>query len=171
MVGYYQDPTWHKKSATWLWLCDCGKEIIRHSRHVTGNNPRSISCGCQNEFKKNFGAKAVAYQVYSSGYKDGDITFDQFLELSQQECYWCGEFNQNTRKHNSNPNIFYCYHGLDRIDTNKTHNLDNIVTSCWRCNNLRSNRTVPEFLTLIQDIYHNRLSQYDQSMKEQEEEA
>lgn len=157
-TGYYVDPKFHKKSAKWLWKCECGKEVERLSKQVTCTKPKSTSCGCKSEFKKNFGSQSTAYQIFTGHYSDGNVTFEEFLYLAQQECYWCGQFNQNIRKHACKPNVFYTYHGLDRIDNTKGHDSDNIVPACWRCNNLRGKRSVPEFLEVIQDIYLNRIN-------------
>jgi len=149
----------------WLLRCDCGKEIERTTVSMTqwSNKPQAqvIHCGCQ----KKSGPKSVANEVYKMSYADGDISFEKFLELSQQDCYHCGGKVQNTgavqvrrtdaEGKRGEVSISFQYHGLDRIDHTKPHNIDNVIPSCAPCNFLRGRRTLPQFLSQIAKIYRN----------------
>ena len=159
-AGYYLNKNTQKKCAKWLWQCDCGKQIEDLAKHVAIKKPRKISCGCMNIRRKYFGSKSTAYGIYKKEYNDGDITFEQFYEMSQKQCYWCDKFNFSSRKHPTKKDIFFQYHGLDRIDNTRGHYLDNVVTCCWPCNNIRGNSTVEEFMTHIQEIYLNRIGEW-----------
>lgn len=149
----------------WLLRCDCGKEVERTTISMTqwSNTPQKqiIHCGCQ----KKSGPESVANEVYKMSYADGDITFDKFLELSQQDCFHCGSKVQDSgaiqvRRSDAEDkrgeiSISFQYHGLDRIDHIKPHNIDNVVPSCAPCNFLRGRRTLQQFLLQIVKIYKN----------------
>lgn len=92
---------------------------------------------------------------------DVKITFDEFLELiSKNECHYCGSeliYNKHSKewgKSNSR-----AYH-LDRKDNNFCYEKNNLVTCCWECNRLKSDRfTYDEFILLspiLKSIMKNR---------------
>lgn len=134
----------------WLWLCNCGnyKELPVNS--VIGGNTKS--CGClQGEYK---GTQALGREIWKSRYSDGDLTFEEFLMLSQQNCYYCGESPSNRKKHR-NPDFCepFIYNGLDRVDNNEKHNRDNVVPCCWRCNEWKADFSLEWFLQKAETIY------------------
>jgi hypothetical protein len=74
-------------------------------------------------------------------YTDGDISIDLFYQLASSNCYYCGIQPQNRR---SKDNLFL-YNGLDRVDSNFTHNYDNVIPCCKYCNFAKSDLTMQEF--------------------------
>jgi len=173
----------HKKARC---ICDCGNEkIVTVNRLRTGN---TISCGCA---RKELCAKiskisvekgiisgriktpemATAKIVYCNRYIDGNLTFEQFLELSQQNCFYCGKEPSNTTNYYSYKSANnryskerqllgnFTYNGLDRIDSNKLHNLDNVVPCCLPCNKAKLDRNINDFIKWIDVTYdhiHNQ---------------
>jgi len=156
----------------WLLRCDCGKEVEKtvqslcNWQRLPDDKRKNANCGCQNKH----GTDSVAYEIYQSEYSDGDISFDKFLELSQQDCYHCGGKVQDTgsnkvrrvtklidgkRTVTEEVACSFQYHGLDRIDNNKGHYLNNTVPCCAPCNYLRGDRDLPAFLEHITKIVDN----------------
>jgi len=130
-------------------LCDCGnyKEVIIF--HLKNNKIRS--CGCLNNeirskrfanYNKKFNSKLesvqnIVYQTYIKNIND-NITFNDFLKLSQQNCYYCNCLpNKTKNKYNTD----FIYNGLDRIDSNKYHTIDNLVPCCQTCNSMKQRLT------------------------------
>lgn len=159
-----------KKNVYWDCLCECGNKTI-----VIGSslrNGHTTSCGCG----KIDGAIKTAKKMLSldpritsarnvfNGYKDGNLTFEQFLELSQQNCYYCGNHPNKSNSYNryksrSNTVLsdissadFY-YNGLDRLDSSRPHDLDNVVPCCKWCNSAKMERTSSEFEAWIDQLY------------------
>jgi hypothetical protein len=107
-----------------------------------------------------------AKEVYRN-YKDGDLSFDNFVELTQQNCFYCGAVPGNcynvyfkkigeARKNISPERIsngYFTYNGLDRVDSSKPHNIDNVVPCCHPCNWSKSNRTQQEFFDWIVKVF------------------
>ncbi|MGE3319985.1 MAG: hypothetical protein AB7I18_11890 [Candidatus Berkiella sp.] len=167
----------------WKCLCDCGKENIVVAANLS--NGHTTSCGCMRnekiveEARKKLSTNPrirSAKAVFSHSYNDGDLSFEKFLELSQQPCFYCGLSSQKSNIKNSYkkggntllPNIedgdFY-YNGLDRIDSNKVHDLDNVVPCCKWCNYAKMHRTLEEFITWIKRVSAHLIQKETDSSK------
>jgi len=144
LVQKPQDPT--RCDAEWLWQCDCGQQIVALARYVKRNFKKS--CGCH----VRRGWKMVAWNVYKKSYADGDLTFEDFCQMAQQNCYYCNKPPSNNRNYHNNQ---WTYNGLDRLN-NTIHNKDNVVPCCWYCNQKKSNTDYEEFMNWISTVYHNR---------------
>lgn len=157
----------------WLLRCDCGQEVRKTTQSLCNwarlppDKRANAHCGC----RQKHGDTSVAFEIFQAEYSDGDISFEKFLELSQMNCFHCGSPVQNTgstkvrrtskrtqngrtKKGNAITATFK-YHGLDRIDNDKGHTLDNVLPCCWACNNLRGGRELSTFLVHITKIINN----------------
>lgn len=159
-------------------LCDCGNEKVLVLNKIRQGDSRS--CGClQKEwakkqmkevFKKcpNFINRleprlATAKSIYQTRYSDGDLSFQDFLDLSQQKCYYCHAPPANKdNRFNTKDNRYskerreggdFIYNGLDRVNNVKKHTLNNVVPCCLSCNKSKLNRTKKEFLDWINKVY------------------
>lgn len=141
-TGLYSKTSGGNKKRLWLFQCDCGQETIKQIERVVKGH--SKSCGCRKG--KYTGIDAIAYQVYSECYNDGDLLFEDFLLLSAQDCHWCGDPPSNHRKSRAKEGLFFHYNGLDRIDHYKPHNKDNVNPSCFPCNERRGRTSITDWL-------------------------
>jgi hypothetical protein len=151
-------------------LCECGKEkIIRSSNFTHGN---TISCGCYSKFEKNKWLRTTSphlltpKRVWRANYMDG-CSFEKFLKLSQQNCYYCESppsnrsnvYSDRMKKGTISKEWFekcwWTYNGLDRIDSSQNHNENNIVPCCILCNQAKNNMSVDDFKSWINLIYKN----------------
>lgn len=159
-------------------LCDCGNQkIVRLDRLRSGNTQ---SCGClriENATKQLAGASqanpllkdksepriATAKIVYRR-YSDGNLSFEKFLELSQKNCFYCGTSPCSTTNYYITKNSkyskeriskgYFTYNGLDRVDSSKPHNIDNVVPSCITCNKAKLQQSQVEFFDWISRVYN-----------------
>lgn len=163
----------------WDCLCDCGntKEVKRNRLRKSSMRPGSIlSCGCANKVKGILLRKdpvlGSAGKVWKSKYSDG-CSFEKFLELSQQPCFWCGAppNNRATGGSTKNPKNGiskdwqkikldnpFIYNGLDRLDSTRDHSEDNVVPCCIDCNTAKMDKTIENFRVWIDKIYHHQFS-------------
>ena len=161
-----------KYRTAYLCRCDCGNELIikRHSLQST-RGPRS--CGCLlAEQRTNLGLKkrkfephiATARMIFQYRYSDGDLSFDDFYQLSQQCCYYCGcdpstSYNKFVHRDGSKVSQYaidngkFTYNGLDRIDSNFTHNKNNVVPCCAMCNRAKMDHSQNELAQWICKVY------------------
>jgi len=154
----------------YLCKCICGNEkIIRLAHLISGT---TISCGCflktlegkLIQSKKNakfHPQEALAKSIYESKYNDGNLTFKQYVVLSQLNCHYCDCLLQKTRINNSfkieNNKIlskFLC-NGIDRINSNLPHNFDNSLPCCKFCNLAKRERSYKDFLLWADVLYLN----------------
>lgn len=153
--------TYKSGQAVWLAQCACGAFIYT----VPSNGAKS--CGCISKAKckilcSELGKKGRKYtkiesaarQVYQR-YKDGDLDYKSFYELSQKNCHYCNISPQNRHVYQ---NTEYIYNGLDRINSNLDHSKNNVVPCCRECNLSKREKTVDEFLLHIKRIYEYNFS-------------
>lgn len=150
-------------------LCDCGKETkIRYHDLVREDGFAIKSCGHNKvhsipEEPRLSSARAVYRGVYS----DGNLSFDDFLILSQLPCHYCGSEPSNMA--NSFRNKTYgcsdfakehgdfIYNGLDRKANNMLHNIENVVPCCSPCNRAKRDMSYSQFIWMITKIFHHRV--------------
>lgn len=161
-----------KKSA-FLCKCVCGEEkTVRGADLLSG---KIVSCGCWRDEKaiENIAGvdttvedpiKSSAIKTFQRNYNDGNLTFEQFMNLSQKNCFYCNVIksnNYNTFKYikasakSSLENGNFNYSGLDRVDATKKHDIENLVPCCKKCNMAKSNMTIEEFKTFVINSFNN----------------
>lgn len=166
-------PTDQKRWNCIIWeaLCDCGQiTTVVPFDATTGN---ITSCGCvgrETAIKNGLSARqhlphiTSARAIWRSRYKDGDINFETFYQLSQENCYYCGRLPSRSynRIEKDTSDVqkelgTFTYNGLDRIDSNRGHTLDNVVPCCATCNLMKGKLPHHEFLSHVMRIHDNKL--------------
>lgn len=82
-----------------------------------------------------------------------DITEEQFAEITQKDCFYCGVKPSNVSKKKLS-NGDYIYNGIDRVDNSKGYEIDNIVPCCRICNVAKNTLTLSEFKNWIKRSYN-----------------
>ena len=159
-------PNSKSRHIVWLCKCDCGTEKI-----IRGCNLRrgyTKSCGCLNREqliemgRKNrigFGLANMGncFCFYKTQAKKRELDFgltkDQFYEITQKDCYYCGA-KPNNKLTGHNCYGEYVYNGLDRIDNTKGYTIDNVVPCCKTCNYAKRDLTLQEFKNWISKVYN-----------------
>jgi len=103
------------------------------------------------------GLLANAKRTFDNRYseKNDTITFEEFLEMTQLNCYYCGDEPSNENKSTirkmdiDTGNSTFIYNGVDRVDNNKPHTKENCVPCCKFCNFSKNNLSVEEFFDFI----------------------
>lgn len=176
------------------WKCQCLCGNIKSIGEPSLLNNRTKSCGCfkreisikkikkVNSEGKNKTSKSIyhpsitsARKVWHGHYKDGDLSFDDFYKISQLNCYYCNSSPSNKSKDNNKNSSFYVknnsefiYSGLDRIDSTKTHNTDNVLPCCLWCNRIKNNLSMGEYKNYIIKIFNTisiRSNVYNKKVK------
>lgn len=138
----------------WKCMCDCG-EIT----HVVGNKLKTghtKSCGClsnkhfkqkyytNNELRKTavsriigrYKSKAIVRSI------SWNISQDTFEEMIEKPCYYCGMTHSLSM---TIQNYDYKYNGIDRVDSSRGYEKNNIVTCCKFCNMAKSDMSQSDF--------------------------
>ena len=157
----------------WDCICVCGNRTSVLTHHLICGNTKS--CGCLKTEKSKLNIRRAIKQqtIYdpkiSSARKlwrsyGALFSFDQFLELTQKDCFYCGEspnnhFNGFKYKKDasqySKDNGCFTYNGLDRVDNLLGHALNNVVPCCITCNRAKCDRTIDQFYVYIDGLRVN----------------
>lgn len=172
LLTVIEDAVSIKGRSAWKCKCDCGKIKIVKAEDLKCGSTKS--CGCLNNLRRSERSKkmystrqkhtpreSTARKVWKSRYGDG-ITFEDFLRLSQENCYYCGAtpsnsynaaLDDNKSSQYARDNGVFIYNGLDRLDNSKPHIIDNVVACCKYCNFAKRERSVEEFASWIRRVY------------------
>ena len=155
----------------WICKCECGNIHI-----VTGESLRagkSKSCGClkhKDSYNKIQDREfALWKQLYNStvkrrnknkGFEENIISLQNFIKLSQEVCFYCGEHPQSSLKDVNKvyrnklvSNTQIKFNGIDRIDSQKGYIKGNVVSCCKKCNTAKNTMTTEEFKQWIKKVY------------------
>ncbi len=143
----------------YLCICDCAKETVAYGHKLRNGSKKS--CGCLQiesakskipkmiEISTKFSKlESIQIAVWRDHYNDGDISFENFLHLSQQNCYYCDSSPGNKTAN-------FQYNGLDRINSDLPHNLNNSVPCCIICNRGKNNSTYQDTILWMQALSKN----------------
>lgn len=152
--------------------CSCNEILNVAASHLKSGHTKS--CGClitetnsnksyqlSGAIKKYSPKIASAKRIWQKRYSDG-LSFENFLTESQKNCYYCNSepsnsFNVGLEDKKSSQykkdNGEFKYNGLDRIDNNKNHSIDNIVPCCKWCNYAKRERSFTDFVKWSEKLY------------------
>jgi len=152
-------------SIVWDTICDCG-----NTHKVLGSSLRkgqTQSCGClwkeerAKVWEKNKLPEGEAsFNALLSRYKQGakqrelvfDLSSDQFRDLIQQPCFYCGNATVIETSFMSLPYAYSYVSGLDRKDNSIGYTEQNVVPCCWTCNKMKGLLNMEEFLAQVHNI-------------------
>jgi hypothetical protein len=144
----------------WLCKCDCGNEKIIYGGSLIRGYTKSCGCLVSETFKKKYGESSLnkIYYTYVNGAEKRNLSFsltkEEFEKILKTNCYYCGISPSNIQKNMFN-NGDYIYNGIDRINSSKGYETDNVVACCWKCNRAKSIMSYEEFIELVKLIYNN----------------
>ena len=155
----------HKRCRLWKCKCDCDDKIVEV---VTWRlrNGNTKSCGCLHTESildriQRPSGEAACVQLYYRYRHEADkrglifeLTKEQFAEMTKKDCFYCsrkpGQVIQAKRCNGS-----YTYNGIDRLNSSKDYTTDNCVPCCKRCNFMKMEMTVEEFVTACRSIVNH----------------
>jgi hypothetical protein len=129
-------------SATWMFKCVCGNEVIKPINQVKKGNGDNCGCKYKEKLKKSHGFKEYEwlYTKFKNQRKrkgiDINLSLEDFLEFTKiKKCHYC-DADINWAKHSTDCGKESENHGyhLDRKDTKSSYEKENCVVCCNRCN-------------------------------------
>ena len=96
------------------------------------------------------------YNAEKRNYKF-DLDFDTFLDLTSQNCHYCGIKPKSkwiASKKCKNPSI-YIYNGIDRLNNSKGYIKNNCVSACKICNQAKYKLTYKQFTNWINKCFNH----------------
>lgn len=141
---------------SWDFLCPfCNKTFLA----PTTNFAKAKSCyECRGIVKRAFSEEATWKNHYlivkgrkNSKEKGFDLTLEQFIEKSRQDCFYCGEPPTPTKGYRS-WSAYILTNGLDRVDSDVGYLYENVVPCCKYCNFAKSDRSIEEFKKWVKQL-------------------
>lgn len=87
-----------------------------------------------------------------------DLTFDQFVDLTKQNCAYCGAEPKQSFTNGHASEKKYFYNGLDRKNNAHGYYPANCAPACGRCNAIKSdNLTYEEMMIAMQALKDAKL--------------
>lgn len=164
----------YQGAGKWLCLCECGKTTITDSDKLKRGVTKSCGClkrelasermdvvieSCR-QFEPSISSARTVWRGYCNADLEHDFTdcvgFDDFFRLSQMDCTYCNgqpgtKFNKflapsRDGSPKGKEEGTFIYNGLDRVQNELRHTLENVVPCCPPCNRGKAHRTLSEFL-------------------------
>jgi len=155
-------------SVCWICRCECGTERAFCSADLLDGGTTSCGCyrselnktdhGCIKHLPSGMGALGSIYSGYRHNARkrgfDFLITKEQFYDISQRNCYYCGAPPSNLANP-KNCNGSFIYNGIDRIDNSEGYIVENCVPCCGMCNKAKNKYGLSEFAEWVERIAAN----------------
>lgn len=126
-------PTTNFKSAKSCYNCR-GLVLRKSSEEITWKNHYGMVKGRKHSKEKGF-----------------NLTLDEFIKLSSQNCFYCNDGPTATKGHRS-WSTYILTNGLDRIDSSMGYLYDNVVACCKFCNFAKHDKTEEEFYLWVKRL-------------------
>lgn len=171
LVRNYRRKTTIKGRNIWLWecLCDCGNKfdarenvlINRCGCHSCTNKKTSTETALKKkEGIIHYGLKNRLYKDYRAGASkrnfEFNLTLEEFVHLMEQNCVYCGakpELHEYELQYMQKTQEPWKHNGIDRVDSSKGYDIDNVVPCCSKCNYAKHEMTKEEFKEWITRAY------------------
>jgi len=159
------------------WLCECQACGAQRSLRSTTLR-RSVYAACDGRHLERLSHSTPSPRIKPAGYAAAterfngyksisqrrgvsfEISRQQFMELTQQDCHYCGTkpSQRFTRRHY---NGSFVYNGIDRKDSAQGYTSENCVPCCGLCNTMKQDLPYENFLAHIAQIQriHPRVPQ------------
>jgi 5-methylcytosine-specific restriction endonuclease McrA len=180
LLGYVKDNV-----VSCCWRCNCAKgkltlvEFKNWLTRIKDRNDGFINDKLENRFygvaKLHYGnLKPFGYSTihnYFCSYRHSaevrklsfEITFEQFYEITGENCTYCGEHPETrNKKFNFKHNGAARSSSIDRIDSSLGYTLNNVVPACSQCNHAKNTMSQEEFKEHTGKLIKNYLD-YDAS--------
>jgi hypothetical protein len=109
-------------------------------------------------------ARGAVLKSYQNSAKKRNLVFEltdgQFLELTKQDCWYCGtgpaqiRYAENSKKKQKVSDRYCFYNGVDRLDNIIGYTINNSVPCCGKCNKMKMVLPVEDFLRQVKYIAH-----------------
>lgn len=89
------------------------------------------------------------YNKYQKGAEPRGLSFslslEEFDEITKQPCFYCGDLPEDQFGNK--------FTGVDRIDSDKGYEIDNVIPSCPICNRMKSDYDFLEWIVHLKKIF------------------
>lgn len=138
--------------------CECGSIVSIIKKDILSGKSRS--CGSARCKWKHPPIVSAIKRVFRRSKPNNGLTIEQFFELSQMNCIYCGS-NPNNIAHAERFVLSedrFIYNGLDKLFPENGYNIKNVVPCCISCNKIKYTSNIDEFKVWLFNIKNNFLT-------------
>jgi 5-methylcytosine-specific restriction endonuclease McrA len=160
LITKKQTESYYSKTSTMFYgICqNCNAERKITSSHAgVILKGRGGGCHCSRrrtetdpEYKWRYGSYSQAAHKRSLAF---NISYELFLEITQKNCYYCNAEPEMRPTHSKRWDFTFPMSGIDRVDSSRGYEEDNVVPCCSHCNQAKWDYTTEEFLSWIKRVY------------------
>ena len=157
-------PTVKNNRTYWRCICDCGGEKTLRSDALIGG--LTGNCGCDtsrlisesNRLPEGDAHINLAFHFYKKSARDRELEFaltrDEFIAISSGDCSYCGKIATKEDAPYIRDNLLSLHpiNGIDRVDSSKGYTLDNSTPCCSRCNQIKMDMDINDFVSHARKI-------------------
>lgn len=138
--------------------CRCGKIKQNYIAEIKRSAKQNY-CRCNNLRTSEDICVDQLYQAYKYGVNHRkrapifDLTKEIFRTLVLSICFYCGAEGSNVKTVNKKHKLKY--NGIDRLDNNRGYESDNVVSCCWKCNQMKKDISFTEFIEHLTKVVNN----------------
>lgn len=150
------------RGTEWNCLCDCGRTVVRNGHAMRAGDVKTCGCG-SHPLKYQDPSRAAFNELFAQYKKNArragrafELTEEEFRQLTSGCCYLCGAspaqlgcYRVRGASTNTEP---YLANGIDRVSNDEGYTLSNCVPCCKRCNWMKADLSVEEFLLHVKKI-------------------
>ena len=152
-----------KRGVVYLCECVCGVKKELEGAKLRAGHVRSCGCKTNELISKTKVKENSAFNRLLSAYKHSAserglefaLTQEQFREIVNKECYYCGTLPAQESKVKSKNAAKFIYNGIDRKDNNTGYIIKNVLPCCKFCNYAKFRHTHEEFIAWVKRIYNH----------------
>jgi hypothetical protein len=156
------EPHYSKTSTFFYGVCqNCNAEVrltASHARMILDG--RGSGCHCGRRRSDPDSDYKWRYQSYAQAAKKRNLSFnlsyDLFLEITQSRCYYCDAEPEMRPSHHKRWDFKFPMSGIDRVDSRKGYEKDNVVPCCTHCNRAKWDYDREDFLLWIKKVYNHQ---------------
>ena len=166
ILGYSHIDKWRN---TWyLTECKCGTVKSVMGSAMTSGNTKSCGCYAKEVYAKkrisNIHSEVTAillsYKRHAKSRKlEWNLTREEVVKIIGENCNYCNSEPSNIQKTKNSIGDGLFYSGIDRVNSSKGYETENVVPCCKVCNYAKRNMTLENFETWIDNLcnYKNRI--------------
>ena len=147
-----------RTQAMWNVTCSCGTKKTVYGNNMLNGSVRACGCLRKEGFnKKEYGEASFnsRYGMYKKSAErrsfEFNLTKEEFKSLVLQNCSYCGSAPSNVHQA-THCNGSFVGNGVDRVNSLKGYTVENCVPCCKKCNHMKLNYSVDEFIGHMQKI-------------------
>lgn len=159
------EPHYSKTSTIFYGKCEeCFSERRLTSSHVGMIlKGRGAGCHCSRRSTGTESEYKWRYQSYIQAAKKRELSwnidYNQFLDITKQNCYYCGTKPEMRPSHSKRWDFKFPMSGIDRIDSSGGYEVSNVVACCSFCNQAKWDHDVQDFLLWIKRVYSHQFQE------------